>query len=134
MQDLYNQKHWFFFSNIYLYNIYLLRQIISEFWHYFPKICPLGLYVKYLYQMKVYTKHGLFTWYIWSIHIGLFYNHVLRVQILGFRKHQKQINSFDFLHYFSKSCPLGLYVKYLYQMWICAEGVSMLVVTNFQYK
>jgi hypothetical protein len=39
--------------------------------------------------LKVYTKHakhGLFTWYIWSIHIGLLYNHVLWVQILGFRK------------------------------------------------
>jgi hypothetical protein len=34
----------------------------------------------------------------------------------------------EFGHYFQKSCPLGLYVKYLYQMWICAEGVSMLVV------
>ena len=26
------------------------------------------------------------------------------------------------------------YVKYLYQMWIYAEGVSMLVVNNFQCK
>jgi hypothetical protein len=38
----------------------------------------------------------------------------------------------EFWHYFQTSCPLGLYVKYLYQMWICAERVSMLVVTNFQ--
>ena len=40
----------------------------------------------------------------------------------------------EFWNYFPKGCPLGLYVKYLYQMWICAEGVSMLVVTNFQCK
>ena len=32
------------------------------------------------------------------------------------------------LRFLPKSCPLGLYVKYLYHMWICAEGVSMLVV------
>jgi hypothetical protein len=35
--------------------------------------------------LKVYTKHakhGLFTWYILSIHIGLLYNHVLWVHIL----------------------------------------------------
>jgi hypothetical protein len=28
------------------------------------------------------------------------------------------------LRFLPKSCPLGLYVKYLYHMWICAEGVS----------
>jgi hypothetical protein len=33
-------------SHIYLYIIYLLRQIISEFLHYFPKSCLLCLYVK----------------------------------------------------------------------------------------
>jgi hypothetical protein len=43
----------FFSSHIYSYIIYLLWQIISEFWHYFPISCPLGLYVKYLYQMWI---------------------------------------------------------------------------------
>jgi hypothetical protein len=42
-----SSTYWFFSSHMYLYIIYLLRQIISEFWHYFPKSCPLGLYVKY---------------------------------------------------------------------------------------
>jgi hypothetical protein len=109
----------FFSSHIYSYIIYLLWQIISEFWHYFQKSCPLGLYVillplptigmlwwvtvltyiniisiwTYFHFLKVYTKHakhGLYTWYIWSIHIGLLYNHVLWVQILDFRKHQNK--------------------------------------------
>jgi DNA segregation ATPase FtsK/SpoIIIE-like protein len=53
--------------------------------NYFRKTC--------FHFLKVYTKHakhGLFTWYIWSIHIDLLYNHVLWVQILGFRKHQNK--------------------------------------------
>ena len=36
-----SSTYWFSSSHIYLY-IYLLRQIISEFWHYFPKRCQLG--------------------------------------------------------------------------------------------
>jgi hypothetical protein len=33
-----SSTNWFFSSHIYLYIIYLLRQIISEFWHYFPSM------------------------------------------------------------------------------------------------
>jgi uncharacterized protein with von Willebrand factor type A (vWA) domain len=63
--------------------------------------------------LKVYrkhAKHGLFTWYIWSIHIGLLYNHVLWVQILGFRKHQNKGNTCDFI-YISLSCDYLIWMS-----------------------
>jgi hypothetical protein len=66
LQKFNSSTYWFFSSPIYLYIIYLLPQIISEFWHYFPKSCPLGLYVKYWPISKRGNKWEMLSYDAWT--------------------------------------------------------------------
>jgi hypothetical protein len=66
-------------------------------------LCLNNIHKTCFHFLKVYTKHGLFTWYIWSIHIGLLYQRELVCLLLPTSSVNNNNSTCDFI-YISLSC------------------------------
>ena len=74
------KKCCFFLPLFYIFSIISKKYIYINYL--FFLLCLNNIHKTCFHFLKVYTKHGLFTWYIWSIHIGLLYNHVLQTDYI----------------------------------------------------